>query len=80
MAELVYEGVVIDGVIQLASGVSLPEKANVYVVVPDPSPVVETFEITLPERQYRILSPRLVDPSQASRFVMEVQELDRADV
>ena len=80
MAEATYQGVVRDGAILLAANVSLPENATVYVVVPDFSSTVGTLDISLPKNQYRVMSPRLSDPKQAARFVMEVRELDSADL
>jgi hypothetical protein len=63
MKVMTYEGIVENGRVQLPAGVVLPEKAKVYVVVPDAraEPAV-----------VRIASPRLADPSQAAKFEMEV--------
>ena len=80
MAEVMYEGVVKDGVIRLSAEVSLPENAIVYVTVPELSPAHEQFEVVLSRQEYRIMSPHLADPVQASRFVMEMRETNRADV
>ena len=60
-----YEGVVQNGCIRLPAGVSLPEKAKVYVIVPD----ADTEPAVI-----RIASPRLADPEQAERFELEVIE------
>ncbi len=62
MKVVTYEGVVENGHIQLPAGVLLPEKARVYVVVPEvgAQPVA------------RIASPRLAHPEQAADFVKEV--------
>mgnify|MGYP001371799575 CR=1 FL=1 len=59
-----YEGVVEKGKIRLKMGVRLPEKAKVYVIVPDLQ-----FEKTA-----RVLTPRLANPAQAADFKMEVSE------
>lgn len=58
------EGVVENGQVRLPAGVRLPEKAKVYVVVPD---------IEVPSAPY-IGSPRLVHPGQAADFEKEVVE------
>jgi len=67
MAVMTYEGVVQDGRVRLPAGVELPEKARVYVVVP------ECIVVELP-RTARIASPRLANPKQAADFVKEVVE------
>jgi hypothetical protein len=59
-----YEGVVEKGKIRLKLGVKLPEKAKVYVVVPD-------LQIG---KTARVLTPRLANPAQAKDFKMEVSE------
>jgi hypothetical protein len=59
-----FEGFVEGGRVRLSGGVHLPEKARVYVVVPD---VEATPTAT-------IASPRLARPEQASDFVKEVVE------
>jgi hypothetical protein len=58
------EGVVENGRICLPNTVKLPEKAKVYVIVPD---------VEVPSVAY-IGSPRLVHPEQANDFEMEVTE------
>jgi hypothetical protein len=60
-----YEGTVENGCVHLLGSVLLPEKAKVYIVVPD---IVEVEAPPLP----RIRSPRLADPSQAALFEMVV--------
>jgi hypothetical protein len=65
MKVVTYEGVVENGHIQVLGGVSLPEKAKVYVVFPD------VYEVELPPVAH-IRSPRLADPSQASSLTMKV--------
>jgi hypothetical protein len=61
-----YEGVVEKGKIRLKMGIRLPEKAKVYVVVPD-------LQI---EKTARVLTPRLVNPAQARDFKMDISEDD----
>jgi hypothetical protein len=67
MKVVTYEGVVENGRVQLPAGVSLPEKAKVYVVVPG---VVEIEA----QRVAHIYSPRLANPADAIHFKMEVRE------
>ena len=67
MKIVTYEGVVENGRVQLPAGISLPEKAKVYVVVPG---VVEIEA----QRVARIYSPRLADPADAVHFKMKVTE------
>lgn len=64
MGVVTYEGVVEHGQIRLKAGVRLPEKAKVYVVVPD-------IQI---ERGARIPGPRLAHPEQVVDFKLEVTE------
>jgi hypothetical protein len=59
-----YEGVVENGHVTLPPDVDIPDETRVYVLVPD----IDT------QRTLQILSPRLVDPSQAKDFVKEVIE------
>jgi hypothetical protein len=59
-----FQGVVENGQIRLGANVRLPEKATVYVVVPD---------IPMPQGSY-LGSPRLVHPQQAADFTKEVIE------
>jgi hypothetical protein len=68
MKVVTYEGIVEHGCVHFPAGVSLPEKARVYVVVP------EIVEIEVP-RSARIASPRLAHPEQASDFVKEVLDI-----
>lgn len=67
MKVVTYQGVVENGRVQLPAGVSLPEKAKVYVVVP------ELIEIETP-RVAHIYSPRLANPADAVHFKMEAIE------
>jgi hypothetical protein len=66
-----YEGVVENGQVRLPAGVTLPEKAKVYVVIPG------VFDMEV-QRVPKIASPRLVHPEQAADFVKEVVE-ERTD-
>jgi len=59
-----FEGIVEQGQIRLLATVRLPEKAKVYVVIPD----VEVQTVAF------IGSPRLVHPEQAADFKKEVIE------
>ena len=63
MSILTLEGFVENGQIHLLDQATLPEKARVYVVVPD-----------APDRAPRVWSPRLADPAQAAAFSMQVTE------
>ena len=63
MSIVTYEGIVEKGKIRLKAGVRLPDKAKVYVIVPDSE-----------EQAARIMTPRLVHPEQAADFKMEVSE------
>ncbi len=58
-----YEGIVENGRIRLLEDVVLPEKAKVYVVVPE---VVVELPPLPPVVHVR--SPRLANPSHAARF------------
>jgi hypothetical protein len=64
MGVATFEGVVEQGQIRLEADVRLPEKARVYVIVPD-------VQI---ERSAQIFSPRLAHPEQAADFELEVFE------
>ena len=64
MSVTTIEGIVENGQIHLPASVCLPEKAKVYVVIPD---------VELPSMVY-IGSPRLVRPEQAADFNKEVIE------
>ena len=59
------EGIVKDGQIQLTEDIKLPESATVYIVVP-----------ALERKTARIMSPRLVNKSDAKRFekIVEVED------
>jgi len=59
-----FEGIVEQGQIRLPANVRLPEKAKVYVVIPD----IEVQTVAY------IGSPRLVHPEQAADFIKKVIE------
>lgn len=59
-----FEGVVEQGQIHLKTGVRLPDKTKVYVVVPG-------FRV---EQVVHIFTPRLAHPEQAADFKMEIVE------
>jgi hypothetical protein len=61
---LAFEGVVVDGQIQLRTNIRLPERATVYVLIPN---------LKAP-KTVRIPSPRLVHREQAADFRKEVIE------
>ncbi len=66
-----FEGIVEQGQIRLPANVRLPEKAKVYVIIPD----IEVQTVAY------IGSPRLVHPEQAADFKKEViEELPDAGV
>lgn len=69
MSVVTYEGIVEQGSIRLTPEARLPEKAKVFVVVPD-SP-----SDALPQLAH-IYSPRLVNREDAQAFIMEVIEED----
>jgi hypothetical protein len=73
MKVVTYEGVVENGRVQVLGGVSLPEKAKVYVVFPN------VYEVELPPVAH-IRSPRLADPSQAPLFTKMVVTEEAMDV
>ena len=71
MGVTTFEGIVEKGQIRLPATVKLPERAKVYVVIPD----AEVQAIAY------IGSPRLVHPEQAADFRKEViEELPDASV
>ena len=57
-----YEGFIENGKVRLPDNIHLPEKAKVYVIVPD----VEVESLAY------IRSPRLANPEQAEDFKKEV--------
>jgi hypothetical protein len=65
MQVVTYEGVVENGCVRLPPGSFLPEKAKVYVVVP---------EMTIPSMVH-MRSPRLADPSKAAEL-LKVEVID----
>jgi hypothetical protein len=64
MSVTAIEAIVENGQIRLPSSVRLPEKAKVYVLIPD---------VKVPSVSY-IGSPRLAHPEQAADFQKEVVE------
>ena len=64
MSVTTIEAIVENGQIRLPSSIHLPEKAKVYVLIPD---------VKMPEISY-IGSPRLAHPEQAADFQKEVVE------
>ena len=64
MSVTTIEAIVENGQIRLPSSVRLPEKARVYVLIPD---------VKMPSASY-IGSPRLAHPEQAADFRKEVVE------
>jgi hypothetical protein len=65
MNVITFSGIVENGQIRLPPNVRLPERATVYVVVPD-------SDLTAPSR---IASPHLCHPEQAVDFRKEVTEV-----
>lgn len=65
MSVITFEGFIENGQIRLLGDTRLPERARVYVVVPES-----------PKPMPRIHSPRLADPSQLPEFTMEVTAVD----
>ncbi len=59
-----FQGIVENGQIRLSASVRLPEKAKVYVVVPDMQAAQAGY----------LGSPRLARPEQAADFKLEVAE------
>lgn len=57
------QGIVKNGQIQLSEDVKLPEMTEVYVVVPK-----------MESRRARIMSPRLVNNSDAEKFVKTIED------
>jgi hypothetical protein len=72
MGLLAIEGVVENGRIRLRGDVVLPDRATVYVVVPD------AFDVpgASPTRPARVISPRLADPRRAADFAKQVIEAE----
>ena len=64
MSITTIEGVVENGQIRLPASVRLPERAKVYVIVPDRE---------VPTKAY-VASPHLVHPEQAADFEKDVAE------
>ena len=71
MTVTTYEGVVEKGKIRLKSDVKLPEKAKVYVIVPD----LETDE----QKVIHMSTPRLAVREQSANFKMTVTDVEPND-
>ena len=76
MALWTVEGVVENGQIRLRENVTLPERATVYVVVPNVPGVsnVPAGPQVLLRAPLRVYSPRLAHPQEAAEFVQQVTE------
>lgn len=57
------QGIVKNGQIHLSEDIKLPEAAKVYVVVPN-----------MEKRTAKVMSPRLVNKSDAAMFVRTIEE------
>jgi hypothetical protein len=79
MAVATFEGIVEAGQIRLLSGEALPERATVYVIVPDYKEAETSYSVTIPANP-RVLSPRLVKRKDAERFRVEISETSDAGV
>ena len=66
MSVLTLEGVVENGQIRFPANIHLPEKARVYVIIPD----------TRAPQTAHLYSPRLAHPEQASDFKLEITEAE----
>jgi hypothetical protein len=67
MAFVTYEGIVQNGQVHLPDDVVLPERAKVYVMVPE-----VVVEVEKPPLVVHLRSPRLKDPAMAALFELEV--------
>ena len=65
MSVSTIEGYVENGQIRVPASVKLPERAKVYIVIPD---------VEMLRGPIRIVSPRLAHPEQAADFRLEVEE------
>ncbi len=78
MPVVTYEGIVENGQVNLPAEVVLPEKATVYVVVPQAAPEPDDLEVIVLEplssrkTPPRVPTPRLVHREQAKDFIKEV--------
>lgn len=64
-----YEGIVENGRIRLLEDVVLPERAKVYVIVPE-----VVVELPALPSVVHVRSPRLAHPEQAKDYVKEVRD------
>jgi hypothetical protein len=69
MKVIAFEGVVENGCIKVPADISVPENTKVYIVVP-------TFSDEGVKQTFHIRSPRLVNPEDASAFIMEVSDIN----
>ena len=77
MSVATFEGIVENGVVRLPEGIRLPERAVVFVVVPDGAADDKAEVIELPSlaRRVQLSTPNLVRPEQAKDFSMEMEEV-----
>lgn len=74
MAVVTFEGIVEAGQIRLLNGEQLPDKATVYIIVPNYKDDEQTqYAVTIPANP-RIRSPHLVNKEDAQHFKVEVVE------
>lgn len=66
MSVSIYQGIIENGQIVLIDTIKLPEKKNVYIVIPD-------FD---EKPSKRIFSPRLVNQESLRDFVKTVEDVD----
>lgn len=70
MSILTLEGVIENGQIRLPADIHLPEKARVFIVIPDAPPT----------KKAHLYSPRLTHLKQVADFKLEVIEADDASL
>ena len=75
MATAIYDGVVQDGRVTLAAGATLPERARVFVVLPDPTPPPTPADAAPARPAVHVPGPRLARPEDAARLAKRVIEL-----
>lgn len=72
MAVVTFEGIVEAGQIRLLSGERLPERATVYVVVPDyAEDAKQAYTVTLPKKPC-VMSPHVLTKEDTQRFHMDM--------
>jgi hypothetical protein len=67
MAFVTYEGILENGKVHFSEDVVLPEKAKVYVMIPE-----AIVEVEKPPHVVHLRSPRLKDRAMAALFELEV--------